>query len=86
MVAKDEAGPYVGGRTRAWLKVKQANWIEGEHRWRRRMPAAAALLARYSSCPVADEEAAERLAAELERLPERHAGPVLLLIALPPGS
>jgi bifunctional non-homologous end joining protein LigD len=34
LVAKDEASPYVGGRTRAWLKVKQAN-TEGEHRWRR---------------------------------------------------
>jgi ATP-dependent DNA ligase len=35
LVAKDEASPYVGGRTRAWLKVKQANWTEGEHHWRR---------------------------------------------------
>jgi bifunctional non-homologous end joining protein LigD len=31
LVAKDEASLY-GGRTRAWLKVKQANWTEGEHR------------------------------------------------------
>jgi ATP-dependent DNA ligase len=37
LVAKDEASPYVGGRTRAWLKVKPANWTEGEHRWRRRL-------------------------------------------------
>jgi bifunctional non-homologous end joining protein LigD len=35
LVAKDEASIYVGGRTRAWLKVKQPNWTEGEHRWRR---------------------------------------------------
>jgi bifunctional non-homologous end joining protein LigD len=32
------ASVYVGGRTRDWLKVKQANWTEGEHRWRRRLP------------------------------------------------
>jgi bifunctional non-homologous end joining protein LigD len=25
LVAKDNASPYVGGRTRLWLKVKQAN-------------------------------------------------------------
>jgi ATP-dependent DNA ligase len=35
LVAKDEASPYVGGRTRDWLKVEQANWTGGEHRWRR---------------------------------------------------
>jgi ATP-dependent DNA ligase len=35
LVAKDEASVYVGGRTRAWLKVKQPNWTEGEDRWRR---------------------------------------------------
>jgi ATP-dependent DNA ligase len=37
LVAKDEASAYVGGRTRDWLKVKQENWTEGEHRWRRRL-------------------------------------------------
>jgi len=41
LVAKDETSPYVGGRTRDWLKVKQANWTEGEHRWRRRLSAEA---------------------------------------------
>ncbi len=35
LVAKDEASVYVGGRTRAWLKIKQPNWTEGGHRWRR---------------------------------------------------
>jgi ATP-dependent DNA ligase len=35
MVAKDETRKYVGGRTRAWLKIKQDNRTEGEHRWRR---------------------------------------------------
>jgi bifunctional non-homologous end joining protein LigD len=34
-VAKDDASPYVGGRTRAWLKVKVPGWTAGEHRWRR---------------------------------------------------
>ena len=38
LVAKDEGSVYVGGRTRAWLKVKQANWTDGEHRWRRTHP------------------------------------------------
>src|SRR6059058_2591379 len=35
LVAKDDTSPYVGGPTRSWLKVKQANWTQGEHRWRR---------------------------------------------------
>jgi bifunctional non-homologous end joining protein LigD len=35
LVAKDERCPYVGGRTRDWLKVKQPNWTQGEHQWRR---------------------------------------------------
>jgi ATP-dependent DNA ligase len=39
-VAKDEASPYVGGRTRAWLKVKQRHWTLAEDRWRRRVTAA----------------------------------------------
>jgi len=34
-VAKDNASKYVGGRTLAWLKVKQLNWTVSEHRWRR---------------------------------------------------
>ena len=41
-VAKDESSRYVDGRTRDWLKVKQANWTEGEHRWRRRLQSDAA--------------------------------------------
>ena len=28
LVAKDEASPYVGGRTRAWLKVKAPGWTD----------------------------------------------------------
>jgi bifunctional non-homologous end joining protein LigD len=35
LVAKDEASVYVTGRSLKWLKVKQPNWTEGEHRWRR---------------------------------------------------
>jgi len=34
LVAK-EASPYVGGRTRAWLKVKVPGWTDAEDRWRR---------------------------------------------------
>jgi len=37
LVAKDESSHYVGDRRRDWLKVKQANWTEGEPRWRRRL-------------------------------------------------
>jgi bifunctional non-homologous end joining protein LigD len=36
LVAKDNISKYVGGRTLALLKVKQPNWTEDEHRWRRR--------------------------------------------------
>jgi ATP-dependent DNA ligase len=32
-VAKDEASPYDGGRTRAWLKVKVPGWTDPEDRW-----------------------------------------------------
>jgi ATP-dependent DNA ligase len=32
-VAKGEASPYVGGRTRAWLKVKVPGWTREEDRW-----------------------------------------------------
>jgi len=35
LVAKDNDSPYVGGRTKLWLKVKQANWTDSEDRWRR---------------------------------------------------
>ncbi len=34
-VAKDEASPYVGGVTRAWLKVKVPGWTDPEDRWKR---------------------------------------------------
>ncbi len=37
MVAKDPASPYRGGRTLAWLKVKQRNYREGERGWEPRM-------------------------------------------------
>lgn len=33
LVAKDPASPYIGGRTLAWLKVKQPNYREGERGW-----------------------------------------------------
>jgi bifunctional non-homologous end joining protein LigD len=33
LVAKDAASPYVGGRTLAWLKVKQPKHREGERGW-----------------------------------------------------
>ena len=33
LVAKDAASPYPGGRTLAWLKVKQPNYREGERGW-----------------------------------------------------
>src|SRR5262249_32266295 len=33
LVAKDPASPYRGGRTLAWLKVKVANFREGERGW-----------------------------------------------------
>jgi hypothetical protein len=38
-VAKDEASVYVGGVTRAWLKVKQKGWTLEEDRWQRRFAA-----------------------------------------------
>jgi hypothetical protein len=38
-VAKDEASAYEGGRTRQWLKVKQKEWTDAEHGWRRRISA-----------------------------------------------
>ena len=38
-VAKDEDSKYVGGRTRAWLKVKQKDWTVEEDRWQRRISA-----------------------------------------------
>ena len=38
-VAKDEESKYVGGRTRAWLKVKQKDWTLADDRWRRRIRA-----------------------------------------------
>jgi ATP-dependent DNA ligase len=31
LVAKDEAAPYVGGRTRAWLKVRQREYRVAAH-------------------------------------------------------
>ena len=37
LVAKDEASVYVGGRTRAWLKVEQKAWTVEEDRSRRRI-------------------------------------------------
>ncbi len=33
LVAKDPASPYRGGRTLAWLKVKQPCYREGERGW-----------------------------------------------------
>jgi bifunctional non-homologous end joining protein LigD len=33
LVGKDDASPYVGGRTLKWLKVKQPHYREGEHGW-----------------------------------------------------
>jgi bifunctional non-homologous end joining protein LigD len=33
LVGKDDASPYVGGRTLKWLKVKQARYREGERGW-----------------------------------------------------
>ncbi len=33
LVGKDEASPYRGGRTVAWLKVKQPHYREGERGW-----------------------------------------------------
>jgi ATP-dependent DNA ligase len=38
-VAKGAARKYVGGRTRAWLKVKQKDWTAEEDRWQRRISA-----------------------------------------------
>jgi bifunctional non-homologous end joining protein LigD len=35
MLGKDEASPYVGGKTRAWLKVKVPGWTNPEERWKR---------------------------------------------------
>ena len=34
-IAKDEAGPYVGGVTKSWLKVKVPGRTDPEDRWRR---------------------------------------------------
>ena len=36
-VAKVEESRYEGGRTRAWLKVKQRGWTDAEDRWERPM-------------------------------------------------
>ena len=33
LVGKDEASPYVEGRTLAWLKVKVLHYREGERGW-----------------------------------------------------
>lgn len=33
LVGKDEASPYVEGRTLSWLKVKVPNYREGERGW-----------------------------------------------------
>ncbi len=33
LVGKDEASPYVVGRTLKWLKVKQPHYREGERGW-----------------------------------------------------
>jgi ATP-dependent DNA ligase len=33
LVGKDDASPYVGGRTLKWLKVKQPPHREGEPGW-----------------------------------------------------
>jgi ATP-dependent DNA ligase len=33
LVGKDEASPYREGRTRAWLKIKQPKYREGERGW-----------------------------------------------------
>jgi ATP-dependent DNA ligase len=33
LVAKDEAAPYVGGRTLKWLKVKQRDYRVTERGW-----------------------------------------------------
>ena len=33
LVGKDDASPYVGGRTLKWLKVKQPQYCEGERGW-----------------------------------------------------
>ena len=30
-----KASPYVGGRTRSWLKVKVPGWTDPEDRWKR---------------------------------------------------
>jgi bifunctional non-homologous end joining protein LigD len=35
LVGKDEASPYVGGRTLKWLKVKQPRYREAERGWNR---------------------------------------------------
>ena len=35
LVANDDASPYVGGRTRSWLKVKGPGWTDTDDRWRR---------------------------------------------------
>jgi bifunctional non-homologous end joining protein LigD len=35
LVGKDEASPYTGGKTRAWLKVKVPGWTDPEDRWKR---------------------------------------------------
>lgn len=35
MVGKDEQSLYVGGVTRAWLKVKVPDWTALDDRWKR---------------------------------------------------
>jgi bifunctional non-homologous end joining protein LigD len=34
-VGKDEASPYLGGKTTSWLKVKVPGWTDPEDRWKR---------------------------------------------------
>ena len=36
MVGKNEASPYIEGRTLAWLKVKVPDYREGERGWERK--------------------------------------------------
>jgi hypothetical protein len=51
-VAKDEASPYVSGRTRLWLKVKVPGWTVEDDQWSRRIaePAEESPLANAASC------------------------------------
>jgi hypothetical protein len=37
MVGKDEASPNVGGKTKAWLKIKVPGWTVPDDQWRRRI-------------------------------------------------